>query len=177
MESKSVTSLFTINYPLSTNILPLQGDNSWDSHPPRCGGLAYVALSGRNIATQIDAGNKNSTDILLKILFDILQKSLLASQVHVDIEEMVFSLIFGVMGIVILSFGIILIPHWKLFIRKTAYCTIISLLFMIVIFCGTYVEHFPQSPNEWEYMLNEFLRAFILSIGISCFVAVVWTFL
>ena len=29
-------------------MLPLQGECSGDFNPPRCGGLAYIALSGRN---------------------------------------------------------------------------------------------------------------------------------
>ncbi|MDR1268548.1 MAG: hypothetical protein LBK82_03385 [Planctomycetaceae bacterium] len=39
--------LSTINFPLSTNRLPLQGDCSGGTYPPRCGGLACVALAGR----------------------------------------------------------------------------------------------------------------------------------
>ncbi|MDR0705262.1 MAG: hypothetical protein LBF88_09765 [Planctomycetaceae bacterium] len=37
------SQLSTINY----GMLPFQDDFIGDSYPPRCGGLAYVALSGR----------------------------------------------------------------------------------------------------------------------------------
>jgi hypothetical protein len=113
-------------------------------------------------------------------LFDILQKTLFASKDNLDIEEIVFLLILVVMGVITLSFIIIFIVHWKLFklfIRKMVLCIIISILFIIVFFCGALVEDFPQSTVAWEDILDSLLRVFILLIWISCFVAVMWTFL
>jgi hypothetical protein len=39
--------LSTIHVQLSINLLPFQGVDGVDHYPPRCGGLACVALSGR----------------------------------------------------------------------------------------------------------------------------------
>ncbi|MDR0608703.1 MAG: hypothetical protein LBG58_01165 [Planctomycetaceae bacterium] len=40
----------TIHVQLSMNLLPFQGVDGVCCYPPRCGGLACVALSGRKVA-------------------------------------------------------------------------------------------------------------------------------
>ena len=92
------------------------------------------------------------------------------SLIRMDIEEIFYCIVFGIMIITIIAF--IAFAKKRQFIRRCVVYSSISFLMVLFLFLGWICFEYPASPIAWQDAIESLVRGFILASFISIFVSV-----